>query len=721
MKRVLLAALCFTMAACSGSVYSSKEFAMPGMQWRPVPLWFWNDARIDADTLEQQLEHMISDDFYGGCAILPFGKGFQPDYLSEEYFELYSRAVQKAGALGAHMSVYDEYGFPSGSMGAINGSGIPTFKNNHPGHTIKRLVKEEYKVAGPSLFSQIISSEGRLMSLVAMNDSTKQIIGLRDHLIENTLGWEVPAGEWTIMAFNCITDGDPNVDYLSKEAVTLFIQDTHEQYFRRFGKDFGKTIVSTFFDEPTMYRANGQIWTENFNEEFEKRHAFSPELLYPALWYDIGPGTSAARNLLFGLRSELYSEGFMGTIGSWARKHGIMATGHQDQEEIANPTSVAGDLMKVGKHIQMPGIDKIGIRPGTEDYYKVVSSSAYNWDKSFVMSETYGAYGNIPMDSLYKIAVEQYAKGINHLIPHAVWYNDRKVIFKPELSWRNPLYNKELPEFNLFLARLNYILARPGRHVADIAVLYPIQTLYAGHFFDGPLGWYKGGVEVPGTDYPLISSLLTDEIGADFTYLHPEVLDDRCCVKDGRLVMKNKINTERFKAIILPGIKAISKSNLKIIERAWENGVAVIFTTQLPRESADIDGDNAEVCSTIEKILAGSHEGRYAAFVEIPEALSLEAALALVLEHADVRFEGPGRPFNYIHRVIKGKNVWYFANPGPETSVHVIRLDTGPKRARMMDPRTGSVKSVDFMERQGSGVTVNLKLAPAQSVFLVEE
>ena len=215
--------------------------------------------------------------------------------------------------------------------------------------------------------------------------------------------------------------------------------------------------------------------------------------------------------------------------------------------------------------------------------------------------------------------------------------------------------------------------------------------------------------------------MLTDEIGADFTYLHPEVLDDRCCVKDGRLVMKNKINTERFKAIILPGIKAISKSNLKIIERAWENGVAVIFTTQLPRESADIDGDNAEVCSTIEKILAGSHEGRYAAFVEMPEAPSLEAALAPVLADADVRFEGPGRPFNYIHRIINGKNVWFFANPGSETSAHVIRLDTAPKRARMMDPRTGTVKSVDFMERQGSGVTVNLKLAPAQSVFLIEE
>ena len=55
---------------------------------------------------------MVETDGYGGCAILPFGGGFRPDYLSENYFALYGEAVSKARALGAHMSIYDEYGFP---------------------------------------------------------------------------------------------------------------------------------------------------------------------------------------------------------------------------------------------------------------------------------------------------------------------------------------------------------------------------------------------------------------------------------------------------------------------------------------------------------------------------------------------------------------------------------------------------------------------------------
>jgi len=496
-KHIITLAILVCLSSCNNRVatYLSEEFAEPEMKWRPIPLWFWNNATIEGDQLESQLEKMVNTDFYGGCAILPFGTDFRPDYLSNEYFSLYGRAIAKAKELGAHMSIYDEYGFPSGSMGAINGSGVPTFMNNHPEHTIKRLDKDETEVEGGTSLEKKISLEGNLMSLVGWNRETNEIVNLRENLgTDSVLEWDIPEGKWTIMKFECVRDGDPNVDYLSKEAVQLFIQDTHEAYLSHFQEDFGRTIVSTFFDEPTLYRAQGRIWTADFNQQFKDHYGFSPETLYPALWYNIGPRTAAARNLLFGLRSDLYSRGFMATISQWAEEHGILSTGHQDQEEIANPSSVAGDLMKVGKYISMPGIDKIGGGRPTEDFYKVVSSSANNWDKNYVMSETYGAMGNIPIESMYQVAIEQYTKGINHLIPHAVWYDDQKVTFLPELSWRNPLYNNELPKFNRFLSRLNYILSRQGRHVADIAVLYPIQTQYAGHYLDGKEGAYMGGI-----------------------------------------------------------------------------------------------------------------------------------------------------------------------------------------------------------------------------------
>ncbi len=714
----------------------TMEFARPSMPWRPVPLWFWNNTQISEQTLLTQLTQMVEKDGYGGCAILPFGTGFRPEYLSDDYFSLYGAAVTKASSLGAHMSIYDEYGFPSGSMGAINGSGVTTFMNNHPEHTIKRLDKTEYRVSSGATVDRQLSVQGKLMSLVAMNSSTKEVISLRDFYDEATgrLTWTAPkqAG-WRVMMFQCVTDGDPNVDYLSPEAVGLFIHDTHEAYYQRFADHFGSTIVSTFFDEPTMYRAQGRMWTGDFNEQFEARYGFSPEALYPALWYDIGDKTAYARNLLFGLHSTLYSEGFMKTICDWATAHGILATGHQDQEEIVNPTGVAGDLMLVGKHLTMPGIDKIGGGRPTEDFYKVVSSSANNWDKTYVMSETYGAMGNISVETLYQIAIEQYTKGINHLIPHAVWYNDGDVTFLPELSWRNPLYNTELPRFNAFLSRLNYILSREGRHVADVAMLYPIQTQYAGHQFDGAKGYYEGGVDVPGTDYPQISHYLTDDLGIDFTYLHPEVLDDRCTVADGLLNMNNTVNHEHFSVIILPGVKVISLTNMRKIEEAWQQGVKVIFTTQYPQQAADAV-DSEEIQSIVSRMLDAEENKAY--FLPTPSATSLGEVMAECLPQPDVAFSEGSHPFNYIHKVIDGRDVWYFGNIDATSATNTIRVKTSASKLTLLNPHTGTLsdsplkgeKAGKLSAKEASplrggleGSSFSLTLRPYQSMFLVDD
>ena len=241
-KRVALLLCCLWCMSCQtwseeSPLLETKEFAKPSMSWRPIPLWFWNNTQISASPLVQQIGQMVETDGYGGCAILPFGGAFRPEYLSEEYFTLYGKAVSKARSLGAHMSIYDEYGFPSGSMGAINGSGVTTFMNNHPDHTVKRLDKTEYRVSSGATFNRQITLQGKLMSIVAYNLNTKEVVPLRDYYDEATgqVTWTAPKQSgWHVMVCQCVKDGDPNVDYLSPEAVSLFIQDTHEAYYQHF-------------------------------------------------------------------------------------------------------------------------------------------------------------------------------------------------------------------------------------------------------------------------------------------------------------------------------------------------------------------------------------------------------------------------------------------------------------------------------------------------------
>ncbi|MHC4743197.1 MAG: glycosyl hydrolase [Planctomycetota bacterium] len=708
-----------------GAADLRREFADPPLKYATRPLWFWNNTTVTEEGIVEQMQKAHDQCGYGGFGILPFGKGFKPTYLTEEYFKVYGVALKKARELGMTMCIYDEYGFPSGSAGAINGDGVPRFANKFPDHTIRRLDKHERDVEGPNRFSATIP-EGRLMSIVAMETETKKRIDLTGKAKDGTVAWAVPKGKWKIMIFVCVKDGDPNVDYLDPEGVRHFVEMTHQQYYNRFEEYFGSTIDGTFNDEPTMYRAKGRIWTGRFNEKFEARHGFDPAPWYPALWYDIGKETQAARNYLFGFRSELYATGFPKVIQDWCDLHGIAATGHQDQEEVINPVSVAGDLMLCFKHQDIPGVDKIGGNRPAERFYKVISSAAYNWDKALVMSETYGAMGDISWDTIYKVAMEQYTKGINQLIPHAVWYDDTKVTFKPELSWRHDKYAGELPEFNKYMSRLNLMLQNPGRHVADIAVLYPIATMQGGHYLDGKLGHYKGGVAIDEADYVDIGELLATRVCRDYTFIHPEVLDTKCSVNGQSLMLDNPINHETYQVMIIPGHQTIKWSNLKKIKKFFDQGGKVIATGTLPSKSAEF-GHDGDVLAAINAMFPGAaktgtnKQGGVAVFLENPTANTLRETLDSMADVYDVKFE-VGKELRYIHKVNDGKDVYFFANLGKTPVSTRVEL-RGKLSPLSWNPHTGDTSEAECShEKRGlSNVTkVKIKLPPTKSLFITD-
>jgi len=537
------------------------------------------------------------------------------------------------------------------------------------------------------------------------------------------------------MAFLCVKDGDPICDYLDPEAADRFIEITHQAYYDRFAAHFGTTIDSTFFDEPTLYRAAGRTWTPRFNEKFEARHGFSPRPYYPALWYDIGPETQAARNYLFGFRAELYATGFTKRIQDWCTQHRVMATGHQDQEEVVNPVSVSGDLMKCFQHLEIPGIDKIGGDRPAERFYKIVSSAAYNWDRSLVMSETYGAMGDLSWEAIYAVAMEQYAKGINLLIPHAVWYDNAHVTFKPELSWRHPRYADRLPEFNTYVARLNVLLQNDASHVADVALLYPIATLQGSHRLDGPLGYYAGGVAVPEADYVEVAELLSNQVGRDFTFIHPDVLAGKCRLEGDELLLPNRRHPGRFSVLILPGHQTIHWSSLKRILSFYQQGGRVIATGQLPSKSAEF-GHDADVREAVAAMLGTpppatgaasalevvrNDRGGCAIRLRTLTAETLRQALDLARPHYDVSFE-PGHTLRYLHKRWDGRDVYYFANLDPDLAESVVTL-RGRRELDLWDPHTGEVHPIQVAHSTHAGTEltrVRLAVPHLRSVFLVQ-
>ncbi len=571
-----------------------EDFISPPLNLKSRPLWFWNAPLSREQTLK--VMKASKEAGYYGLGILP-SYGMTPEFMTPEYLAQYKAAVEIADSLGMKLYLYDEYYFPSGMAG---GQLVKQF----PEALSKRLDMELFEVNGTRPFNYPLPS-GTFMGAVGMETSTLKRIDLSDKLINNQLTGELPAGDWKVMIFTLVPDsssGRSHCDYLSPEAVTRFIELTYEKYYQAFPEHFGTTIDYAFYDEPCLRWVDGaRTWTGEFNNKFRAKYGYNPVLYYPALWFDIGVETEAARNALLGFRAELFAGGVPKTINDWCRAHKIQLTGHVDQEEILNPVATCGDLMKAFKYQDIPAVDQIFYYGRSSFIYKVISSSANNYDRPLVATECYGATGRFTEHNLYKEAMDQFAKGINLMEPHAVWYTDA-IDIQPDLSPASKKFGSVLPAFNEYIGRLQGML-QGGQHVADIAILYPIASLQGSYHF-GPGDPGMGGI-IPGeTDYLDIGEMLSLDIRRDFTYIHPEILDEKCKVKADKIRLMNDINREEFTVMIMPGSKTISLTSLKKIKSFYDKGGKVIATSLLPDKSAEV-GKDQEVKQIIKDIFGG--------------------------------------------------------------------------------------------------------------------
>ena len=104
MRKELMTLAC-VLAAAGSAAQNADEFRNPPAAYRPVPLWFWNNTPIERTQAAEQFRTFTQRDGYGGCAILPFGGHFAPEYLSDEYFALYGEIVREAREAGLVLSL----------------------------------------------------------------------------------------------------------------------------------------------------------------------------------------------------------------------------------------------------------------------------------------------------------------------------------------------------------------------------------------------------------------------------------------------------------------------------------------------------------------------------------------------------------------------------------------------------------------------------------------
>jgi hypothetical protein len=408
------------------------------------------------------------------------------------------------------------------------------------------------------------------------------------------------------------------------------------------------------------------------------------------------------------------------------------------------PAFLGGDHILFYRHSDIPMIDSIHYyghgRPG----FKLTSSAACSYERPLTAVEIYGNYKTFDAAMLYRSGMELFARGANVLLPHGMWYDPQKVRIKPLISHLSPEIGPGLSAYNDWVGRSSLLL-QGGRHVADIAVLYPVAAMQAFARLDAVVDQPKtagnthpGLFVPPDTDLNALSDRLTGELRRDFTFLHPEILNDRCTVNGSVLHLSNATNYEDYRVLIMPGERVIRWSSLQRIKQFCEAGGKVIATTQLPCKSAEF-GHDRDVAETVRELFGERGTGAYskranaaggvAYFVPNVSGTGLAAALDDALPVADVAFlqAGPAVAadkgmLSYLHKVKDGRNIYYLAN-STDARVETFITVRGRRTLQRWNPHDGSIAAAEtsaVVVNHESCTRVRLQLEPVRSEFFVE-
>ncbi|MEE4260791.1 MAG: glycosyl hydrolase, partial [Bacteroidales bacterium] len=360
-----------------------------------------------------------------------------------------------------------------------------------------------------------------------------------------------------------------------------------------------------------------------------------------------------------------------------------------------------------------------------------------------VSTEIYGAFREKDQhfDSLmlYRPMFESFARGVNFVVPHGMWYNPELVYIAPLVSSYNEEIAPALPAYSKFVGR-SCMLLQGGRRISEIGVMYPIEEL-AGHFiFDNPEGIRQGFYVSDETDYQDISGILSNDIRRDFTFVHPEFfLEDKYQIENAKVKLNNAENFQEYKVMILTGCKTISYKTLEKLKAFYESGGTIISTTQLPYKSSEMSGDQkvVELVQDIfgidaltqnkSKILKNTNgKGGVAIFIPQPNKSNIAQALETI--SPDVQFVNNPElatdfgKFNYIHKIKDGQDIFLFTNSSDE-EINTEVLVRGNLKLHEWNPHTGLINKTVALEKvieEGQEFTkFSLSLNPVKSVFWI--
>jgi len=661
------------------------------------------------DKAQQELIEKYLSMGYGGFAV---NVNFN-DYLTPTGMKYFKSFCDKAKSKNMELWLYDEQGYPSGNAGGR------VFLENKDWEAMG-IYKLDTVVHGGIVHFKL--PPGRTIRTYAI--SKCDTLNLQQYVDKNTLIWDAPNGTWNLTAFSKNSlyqhfqaSRNPNspVEKLSShypslmipEVTQAFINITHEKYAEYFGDNLGKYFTSTFTDEPSLMAVSFSDekwsvipWASILSDTVYSRYGYRPEDKLLELFEDKGSMGQKIRCQYFHTVGELISINYFKQLKDWCGRHNFKSGGHLLLEEtMMAQVPLYGDIFACYRQMDAPGIDALSCIPENTPVHasKLASSAAELTGSSRVMCEP------CPVSDRQKLkgkepTTDQVRGFFNIELAGGV------TDFNNYLKLSNASIGEKI-KFNQYVAGIAKYL-RGGHSVADVAVFYPIESLWAA-FLPEPL-------QVAGWDSVIGGNPKAIKIEQSFRNTARILYHDRWEYNfiDAKAIEESKVENGqlvhgalRWKLVILPNVSTLSLSALKKLSFFVESGGFLISIGQTPENSMTKFPDQ-QIQIITEKIFKSANAKKISSNKEN----SLSKLIGKWLTR-DLIIRDQKLPFRFTHRIVNNKNVYFVYNDSNKIVESEISL-RDIKNPGLFNPNNGNISK--------TGKEILLRLDPYQGVIFTE-
>lgn len=346
-----------------------KLFENPTDEYRGAPFWSWN-CKVTKELIDHQID-VYKQMGIGGFTIHA-RTGLETEYMSDEFLNLVSYCNEKAKSMGMYCYLYDEDRYASGAAGGMVTQNVryrqrSMFLSQKIQEELE-LTREEYEAAidaGEKPKGYYLTSYNVILDENGCLKSYSQVD--KDAVVSEGKLWHAyvkiaKESPW----FNDQT----YIDVFNKEAVSYFVEVTHQKYFEKIGEDFGKSVPSIFTDEPQMAgkfafatpfdeKDATLSYTDDMDDTYKAKYGVSLLSIVPEILWELpDKKVSQHRYNYHNHLSERFTESFPDQISDWCEKHNLMMTGHYMSERtLYSQTLALSEAMRLYRSMQMPGID----------------------------------------------------------------------------------------------------------------------------------------------------------------------------------------------------------------------------------------------------------------------------------------------------------------------------------------------------------------------------